>query len=125
MPRHRGRKNRAVDTRRPISAPGRAPCRNHNGPDEFFPQHKEERMTKRIDDTQPEALATFAAAARNKGVKPSDIGTQATKETAPQPGDLDAEEKDAADIIGGNATGDIERVDAAIKHHAKTDKRAG
>ena len=39
--------------------------------------------------------------------------------------DLEAEEKDAADIMGGNATGDKEGVDAAIAHHAKTDKRAG
>jgi hypothetical protein len=37
----------------------------------------------------------------------------------------EAEEKDAADIMGGNAAGDIKRVDAAIAHHAKTDKRAG
>jgi hypothetical protein len=38
---------------------------------------------------------------------------------------LKAEEKDAADILGGNATGDKHRVDAAIAHHAKTNKRAG
>jgi hypothetical protein len=38
---------------------------------------------------------------------------------------LEAEEKDAADILGGNATGVRKRVDAAISHHAKTDKRAG
>jgi hypothetical protein len=38
---------------------------------------------------------------------------------------LKAEEKDAADIVGGNATGDNRRVDAAIAHHAKTDERAG
>ena len=77
------------------------------------------------NDAQPEALATFAAAARNKGVKPAGQGVSATDETAGKPGDLDAEEKDAADIIGGNATGDTKRVDAAIAHHAKTDKRAG
>ena len=38
---------------------------------------------------------------------------------------MEAEEKDAADILGGNATGDKKRVDAAIGRHAKTDKRAG
>jgi hypothetical protein len=38
---------------------------------------------------------------------------------------LAAEEKDAADILAGNATGDAERVDAARKRHAKADKRAG
>ncbi len=76
------------------------------------------------NDAQPEALATFAAAARNKGVKPADQGLSATPATSGKPGDLDAEEKDAADIMGGNAAGDRKRVDAAIAHHAKTDKRA-
>jgi hypothetical protein len=86
----------------------------------------EEAMSeKHKNDAQPEALATFAAAARNKGAKPADQGVSATSETAGKPGDLDAEEKDAADIMGGNATRDKERVDAAISHHAKTDKRAG
>jgi hypothetical protein len=86
---------------------------------------EEEAMSKKAEeDAQPEALATFAAAARNKGSKPAGQGVSATPETAGKPGDLDAEEKDATDILGGNATGDIKRVDAAIAHHAKTDKRA-
>lgn len=81
-------------------------------------------MTKHTEEkAQPEALATFEAAARNKGVKPA--GQDATPETAGKPANLAAEEKDAADILGGNATGDKKRVDAAIKHHVKTDKRAG
>jgi hypothetical protein len=29
------------------------------------------------------------------------------------------------DIMGGNATGDKKRVDAAIAHHAHTDMRSG
>jgi hypothetical protein len=66
-----------------------------------------------------------AASARNKGVKPTNQGVSATGETSGKPGDLESEEKDAADILGGNATGDKKRVDAAIAHHAKTDKRAG
>jgi hypothetical protein len=86
----------------------------------------EEAMSEKAKtDAQPEALATFAAAARNKGMKPADQGVSATSETAGKPSDLDAEEKDAADMLGGNATGDTKRVDAAIAHHAKTDKRAG
>jgi hypothetical protein len=80
---------------------------------------------KAKEDAQPEALATFAVAARNDGVTPADQGVSATAETSGKPGDLDAEEKDATDILGGNATGDKKRVDAAIAHHAKTDKRAG
>jgi hypothetical protein len=80
---------------------------------------------KTNEDAQPEALATFAAAARNNGTKPAGQGLSATAETSGKPGDLEAEEKDAADIMGGNATGDKKRADAAIAHHAKTDKRAG
>jgi hypothetical protein len=83
-------------------------------------------MSKKAEqDAQPEALATFAAAARNKGRKPPNQGVSATPETSGRPGDLEAEEKDAADILGGSAAGDKKRVDAAIAHHAKTDKRAG
>jgi hypothetical protein len=83
-------------------------------------------MSKEVEkDAQPEALATFAAAARDKGVKPAGQGVVATPETTGKAGDLEAEEKDAADIMGGNATGDKKRVEAAIAHHAKTDKRAG
>jgi hypothetical protein len=81
-------------------------------------------MTKHAEENaQPEALATFAATARNESVKPP--GQGATPETSGKPGDLAAEEKDAADILAGNATGDAARADAATKHHAKTDKRAG
>ncbi|KPF72526.1 hypothetical protein IP69_01035 [Bosea sp. AAP35] len=34
---------------------------------------------------QPEALATFAASARNDGKKPDDVGLTATPETGPVP----------------------------------------
>jgi hypothetical protein len=81
-------------------------------------------MTKHAEENaQTEALATFAATARNKSMKPP--GQGATPETSGKPGDLAAEEKDAADILAGNAIGDTERVDAARKRHAKADKRAG
>jgi hypothetical protein len=86
----------------------------------------EEAMSEKAKtDAQPEALATFAAAARSNGVKPADQGVSPTAETSGRPGDLNVEEKDATDILGGNVSGDIKRVDAAIAHHAKTDKRAG
>ena len=92
----------------------------------FFPNVLQERnhgSAGAEEKAQPEALATFAAAARNKGVKPAIQG--ATPETSGKPGNLAAEQKDAADILAGNATGDKKRVDAARAHHAKTDKRAG
>ena len=83
-------------------------------------------MTKSTDQKQqPEALATFAASARNKGAKPTDQGLTATPDTAPKAGDLASEEQDAADILGGNATGDKARADRGRAHEAKTDKRAG
>ena len=83
-------------------------------------------MTKSSDTKgQPEALATFASAARNKGKKPADQGLRAKPETAGKSGNLAAEEKDAADILEGNATGDKVRANAGRDHHAKTDKRAG
>ncbi len=83
-------------------------------------------MTKRTEtDAEPEALATFAAAARNQGKKPDDVGVTATPETAGKRSNLDADEKDAADILDGNATGDTKRVDAAIERRVKADKRAG
>jgi hypothetical protein len=83
-------------------------------------------MTKSTDQKQqPEALATFAASARNKGTKPANQGLTAKPETAAKPGDLVSEENDAADILGGSATGDKARADAGRTHHAKTDKRAG
>jgi hypothetical protein len=82
-------------------------------------------MTKSTEQKgQPEALATFAAAARNKSAKPADQGLSAKPETAGKAGNLAAEEKDAADILGGNATGDKPRADAARAHEAETDKRS-
>ena len=83
-------------------------------------------MTKPTKPDQlPEALETFAAAARNAGKKPADQGLTATPETAPVPGDLAVEQKDAADILNAGATGDARKKDNAIAHRARTDKRAG
>jgi hypothetical protein len=73
---------------------------------------------------QLKALATFAAAARHQSKKPAGQGLTPTPETAGKAGDLSAEEKDAADILGGNATGDRARADAGRAHHAKIDKGA-
>jgi len=76
-------------------------------------------------DQMPEALATFAAAARKGGKKPADVGLTATPETAPRPADLAAEEKDAADMLNAAATGDDRKKDEAIARRVKADKRAG
>jgi hypothetical protein len=82
-------------------------------------------MIKSTEQNGPEALATFAATARKNGTRAAGQGVAATPETSYKSGNLAAEEKDAADIMSGNATGDKLKVAAAIDHHAKTDKRAG
>jgi hypothetical protein len=47
-------------------------------------------MSKKAEeDAQPEALATFAATARNEGVKPASQGVSAAAETSGKPGDLE------------------------------------
>ena len=73
-------------------------------------------------DESREALGTFGQAARSKDKLPN---TDTTPENEFKGGNLKAKQKDAADIIGGNATGDKLKVDAAIKHEARTDKRSG
>jgi hypothetical protein len=78
-------------------------------------------MTK-TPDQEREALAAFGQAARSKDKMPSD---KVTPENAPKRGNLKAEQKDAADILSGNATGDRSKADAARKHEAETDKRSG
>jgi hypothetical protein len=83
-------------------------------------------MSKKAEqEAQPEALATFAAAACNSGIKPAGQGVSATADTSEKPGASATEERDAPDILRGAATGDKKRVDAAIAHHAKTERRAG
>ncbi|MFO1148996.1 MAG: hypothetical protein U1E62_11535 [Alsobacter sp.] len=48
---------------------------------------------------QPETLAEFDAAARNGGVKPDDIGTTATPETAPRPDDPSRKDRTATEVL--------------------------
>ncbi|MBV8426031.1 MAG: hypothetical protein JOZ30_04410 [Hyphomicrobiales bacterium] len=54
---------------------------------------------------QPEALATFAEAARHGGKKPAEIGLEATPASGPLPGDLEQEEEAAAKVLNEGATG--------------------
>ena len=79
-------------------------------------------MTKKSEEGGREALATFGQAARSKNKVPN---ATVTPETEFKSADLKAEQKDAADILDGNATGNRPKVDAAIKHEARTDKRSG
>ncbi len=79
-------------------------------------------MTDPSKDKSREALGTFGEAARSKAKLPN---TDVTPQNAPKGGDLKAQQKDAADILKGNATSDRTKVDAAIDHEARTDKRSG
>jgi hypothetical protein len=79
-------------------------------------------MAKSSKDASREALGTFGQAARSKDKLPD---TEVTPETEHKPGDLKREQKDAADILSGNATGNKAKVDAAIQDEARSDKRSG
>ena len=68
----------------------------------------------RSDGQQPEALATFAEAARSGGKKPDDVGLTATPRTAPIPGDLKQEQKAAAKVLAEGATGTDKDAEEAV-----------
>ena len=71
--------------------------------------------TSKSSGPQPEALATFAAAAKSgKGKKPASVGTKATSDTAPLPGDLKQEQAAATKVLREGATGKKQGADAAV-----------
>ncbi len=61
--------------------------------------------TRKTGGQQPEALATFAEAARKGGVKPAEVGLTATPETAPIPVDPAAKQDAATKVLAEGATG--------------------
>lgn len=63
---------------------------------------------------QPEALATFAAAARNDGSKPDSIGLGATPETAPIPTSPEAKADAATRVLQEGVTGRDRKADEAV-----------
>ncbi|MGF7159453.1 hypothetical protein FHS85_001072 [Rhodoligotrophos appendicifer] len=63
---------------------------------------------------EPEALATFAEAARGTGVKPKEIGLGATPETAPIPTDPDQKDKAATKVLQEGVTGEDKGADKAV-----------
>jgi hypothetical protein len=70
--------------------------------------------TRKSEGQQPEALATFAEAARNGGRKPDEIGPTATPETAPIPVASAAKQKAAAKVLAEGATGRDHGAEAAV-----------
>jgi hypothetical protein len=74
------------------------------------------KTTVKVRETggqQPEALATFAAAARGAGKKPDAVGLEATKDTAPLKTSPDAEAKAATRTLREGVYHDKEGAKAA------------
>ena len=63
---------------------------------------------------QPEALATFAASARNDGRKPKEIGLEATKATAPLKTSPALKQGAATKVLREGVLGRKQGADAAI-----------
>ncbi len=68
-----------------------------------------------LKNENPEALATFAATARNHGDRPKDHPDHATDETAAIPADLKATQKAAAEVLKGGVAHDPGRAQAAVE----------
>lgn len=64
---------------------------------------------------QPEALATFAASARNEGRKPDDIGLTATPDTAPIPTSPDDKAQAATKVLREGVLGRDQGADEAVE----------
>jgi hypothetical protein len=63
---------------------------------------------------QPEALATFAAAARRDGKKPDQVGLDATAETAAIPASPEQKAEAATKVLREGVTGRDEGAEEAI-----------
>lgn len=70
--------------------------------------------TDKSSGQQPEALATFAEAARAGGKKPDDIGLTATPDTAPIPTDSRQKDEAATRVLRRGTTGADEGVEEAV-----------
>ncbi|MGU9980606.1 hypothetical protein ACJ4V0_11245 [Phreatobacter sp. HK31-P] len=66
------------------------------------------------DGQRPEALATFAEAARADGRKPDDVGLTATPDTAPIPTDSAQKDRAATKVLQRGVTGEDTGVDEAV-----------
>jgi hypothetical protein len=66
-------------------------------------------------DQNPEALATFAATARNDGNRPKDHPERANEETKPIPADPKAKDEAARQVLRAGVEHAPERAQAAVK----------
>jgi hypothetical protein len=62
-------------------------------------------MSNARENERPEALATFAEAARAGGKKPDDLGLEANEHTAPIPADPHAKHEAATKVLRRGVTG--------------------
>jgi hypothetical protein len=63
---------------------------------------------------RPEALATFAEAARHDGKKPDDLGLAADEHTKPIPTDSRKKDRAATKVLQEGATGEDHGSDEAV-----------
>lgn len=68
-----------------------------------------------LESQNPEALATFAATARNDGKRPKDHPEHATAETAPIPADPKAKDEAARQVLKAGVDHAPESAQAAVK----------
>jgi hypothetical protein len=66
-------------------------------------------------DQNPEALATFAATARNDGKRPKDHPDRATAETKPIPADPKAKDEAARQVLEAGIDHAPQRAQPAVK----------
>ncbi|MDP3547211.1 MAG: hypothetical protein Q8S29_13630 [Phreatobacter sp.] len=75
---------------------------------------KRDAAYRDTDGQRPEALATFAEAARADGRKPDDVGLTATPDTAPVPTDSAQKDQAATKVLQRGVTGEDTGVDEAV-----------
>ena len=71
-------------------------------------------MTEKNRKERPEALATFAEAARKGGKKPDDLGLEADEHTAPIATDPKKKQRAAAKVLHKGATGEDTGAEEAV-----------
>jgi len=69
---------------------------------------------RQTEGQRPEALATFAEAARADGKKPDDIGLTATPDTSPIPTDSAEKDRAATKVLQRGVTGRDNGADKAV-----------
>jgi hypothetical protein len=75
----------------------------------------DQNRTRPLEDENPEALATFAATARNDGKRPKDHPDHATPETAAIPTDPKVKDDAAREVLRAGVDHDPKRAQPAVE----------